>query len=148
LIRPNFMMAYFSRANLRYKLVDYTKNYADTNNVIDDKAKSQKAANDGQILLDINMIIDDLNKVNQLNPDFSFAYFNKANILCSQKDFKTAILNYTKALEVDGDFAEAYFNRGLTYLFTGVNEKGLVDLSKAGELGIFKAYNLIQRFKK
>jgi len=141
-------MAYFCRANLRYKLVDYTKNYADVNTIIDDKAKSQKVANDGQLILDMNMAIVDLNKVNQLNPDFSFAYFNKANILCSQKDFKTAILNYTKAIEVDGDFAEAYFNRGLTYLFIGENDKGLADLSKAGELGIFKAYNLIQRFKK
>ena len=90
----------------------------------------------------------DFDKVNELNPDFSFAYFNKANILCTQKDFKTAISNYSKAIDIDPDFAESYFNRGLTYLFIGEDAKGLVDLSKAGELGIYSAYNLIQRFKK
>ena len=47
----------------------------------------------------------------------------------------------------DIDFAEAYFNRGLTYIYIGENEKGLADLSKAGELGIYQAYNLITRFK-
>jgi len=35
----------------------------------------------------------------------------------------------------------------LTYLFLGEENKGLSDLSKAGELGIYSAYNLIQRFK-
>ena len=58
-----------------------------------------------------------------------------------------AIRYYTKAIEADNDFAEAYFNRGLTYVFIGENEKGLADLSKAGELGIYQAYNLITRFK-
>lgn len=89
----------------------------------------------------------DLEKVNDLQPDFSFAYYNKANILTSQQDFRTAIYNYSKAIEIDRDFAEAYFNRGLTYLYIGEDAKGLADLSKAGELGIYQAYNLIQRFK-
>lgn len=49
---------------------------------------------------------------------------------------------------MDTDFAEAYFNRGLTYIFIGEEDKGLADLSKAGELGIYRSYNLIQRFGK
>ena len=93
------------------------------------------------------MVLRDLDKVNELQPDFSFAYYNKANILSAQKDFKTAIQLYSKAIEQDRNFAEAYFNRGLTYLYTGEDAKGLSDLSKAGELGIYGAYNLIQRFK-
>jgi tetratricopeptide (TPR) repeat protein len=148
-LRPTFMFAYFCRANLRYKLMEFNKNSADVNKtIVDDKIKNLKTSIENQLLFDTNIIISDLEKVNQLNPDFSFAYFNKANILCAQKDFQTAIQNYTKAIEIDGDFAEAYYNRGLTYLFIGEKEKGLADLSKAGELGIFKVYNLIQRFKK
>jgi len=57
-------------------------------------------------------------------------------------------LSYTRSIEIDPYLAEAYFNRGLTYLYTGDDAKGLSDLSKSGELGIYKAYNLIQRFKK
>jgi tetratricopeptide (TPR) repeat protein len=80
-------------------------------------------------------------------PDFSFAYYNKANMVCMQQDFKAAIAYYTQAIQIDCDFAEAYFNRGLTYIYINEVEKGLADLSKAGELGIYQAYNLISRFQ-
>jgi len=145
-LRPGFMLAYFCRANIRYKLVEYLKNTTNPDNLTIDKTK--KALSDKQSLFDVEMIMHDYDKVNELNPDFSFAYFNKANILCTQKDFKTAIANYSKAIEIDPDFAEAYFNRGLTNLFISEDAKGLADLSKAGELGIYSAYNLIKRFKK
>jgi len=146
-LRPNFMLAYFCRATIRYKLIEYTKNATiDQNNAGTDRAK--KTAADQQSLFDVGKVMQDYEKVNMLTPDFEFAYFNMANILCTQKDFQTAISNYTKCIEIDRDFAEAYFNRGLTYLFIGEDAKGLADLSKAGELGIYRAYNLIQRFKK
>jgi len=150
LLRPNFMLAYFCRANIRYKLLDYTKSTLDQSNEAFDilKEKNKKTTIEKQSQFDTEMIIHDYDKVIELNPDFEFAYFNKANILCTQKDFKTAIINYSKAIQIDGDFAEAYFNRGLTNLFIGEDTKGLADLSKAGELGVYKAYNLIQRFKK
>jgi len=146
-LRPDFMLAYFCRANIRYKLVDYQKNsiVSDSKGV---KEKVKKGDIENQSLFDVELIMRDYDKINALAPDFSFAYYNKANILCTQKDFRTAILNYSKAIEIDPDFAEAYFNRGLTYLFIGEDAKGLNDLSKSGELGIYKAYNLIQRFKK
>lgn len=146
-LRPNFMLAYFCRAIIRYKLIEYTKNATiDQNNAGTDRAK--KTAADQQSLFDVEKVMQDYEKVNMLTPDFEFAYFNMANILCTQKDFQTAISNYTKCIEIDRDFAEAYFNRGLTYLFIGEDAKGLADLSKSGELGIYRAYNLIQRFKK
>ena len=149
-IRPNFMLAYFSRANIRYKLLDYNKSTsgqsADAIDIL--KEKNKKFAIEKQLLFDAEMIIHDYDKVIEQNPDFEFAYFNKANILCTQKDFRAAIANYSKAIQIDGDFAEAYFNRGLTYLFIGEDAKGLADLSKSGELGVYKVYNLIQRFKK
>jgi len=151
LLRPNFMLAYFCRANIRYKLLDYIKNTADqsSNGVVESsKEKNKKINVEKQSMFDVEMTMRDYDKVNELNPDFSFAYFNKANILCTQKDFTTAIKNYSASIGIDPDFAEAYFNRGLTYLFIGEDAKGLSDLSKAGELGIYKAYNLIQRFKK
>ena len=97
--------------------------------------------------IDRELILRDYNQVLTLQPNFSFAYYNKANILCSQRDYTEAIRFYSLALDKDADFAESYFNRGLTYIYIGENEKGLADLSKAGELGIYQAYNLITRFK-
>ena len=154
-LRPNFMLAYFCRASIRNKLVEYTKNTADQTGIVTIESadrgvaeRNNKILKEKQSMFDVEMIMRDYEKVSELNPDFSFAYFNKANILCTQKDFRTAISNYSKSIEIDPDFAEAYFNRGLTYLFINEDVKGLADLSKAGELGIYKAYNLIQRFKK
>ena len=149
-LRSDFMLAYFCRANIRYKLVDYIRNSTDatTKSVTDDKNKNKKISSENQYVFDMNLILGDFDKVIQMHPDFTFAYFNKANILCTLKDFNAAISNYSKAIQTDADFAEAYFNRGLTYLFIGEDAKGLADLSKAGELGIYTSYNLIQRFKK
>ncbi len=96
---------------------------------------------------DYELILRDYDHVLHMQPDFAFALYNKANILCAKKEYNDAITYYTKAIAQDGDFAEAYYNRGLTYVYIGENEKGLSDLSKAGELGIYQAYNLITRFK-
>ena len=68
-------------------------------------------------------------------------------MLCIQQDFKAAISYYTQAILADNDSAEAYFDRGLTSTYINEVEKGIADLSKAGELGIYQAYNLISRFQ-
>jgi tetratricopeptide (TPR) repeat protein len=144
-LRSDFMLAYFTRANIRNKYIDYLKNTARESGAGVIEIKDKIA--DSEKKFDVELVMRDFEKVNELQADFPFSYYNKANILCTQQDFKSAIFNYTKAIEIDRDFAEAYFNRGLTYLYIGEDAKGLSDLSKAGELGIYGAYNLIQRFK-
>lgn len=122
----------FCRANWRYRLYEY-----------------QRSAGELTALapMDYEIMLRDYDYILQLMPDMTYACYNKANILCSQKEFTEAIRYYTKAIEADEDFAEAYFNRGLTYIFIGQDKEGLEDLSKAGELGIYQAYNLLTRFK-
>lgn len=89
----------------------------------------------------------DYDQVIRRLPDFAFAYYNKANILCQQKDYDAAIRHYSEAIRADADFPEAYFNRGLTYIYIGKHAEGLQDLSRAGELGIYQAYNIITRLQ-
>ena len=62
------------------------------------------------------------------------------------KDYRAALVDYDQCLQVDSKFAEAYFNRGLTNIYLGNNRQGILDLSKAGELGLYSAYNIIKRF--
>jgi len=121
---------YFCRANWRYKLLEY-----------------KRAMGENTESADFELMMRDYDYVINHVPDFSFAYYNKANMLCIQQDFKAAISYYNQAIDLDSDFAEAYFNRGLTYIYVGENNKGIADLSKAGELGIYQAYNLISRFQ-
>lgn len=123
---------YFCRANWRYRLLEYQR------------ATGELTA---EANMDFDIMLRDYDQVIRLQPDFSFAYYNKANILCTQRNWQTAIDNYTRAIEADNDFAEAFFNRGLTYIYIDEVEQGLADLSRAGELGIYQAYNLITRFQ-
>ena len=41
---------------------------------------------------------------------------------------------------------EAYFNRGLVLIYLKDKEKGCIDLSKAGELGVADAYGVISKY--
>lgn len=130
LMDSKLYFAYFCRANWRYKWLEYKRAMGE----------STDAAEFELMMRDYDYVINHL-------PDFSFAYYNKANMLCLQQDFKAAISYYSQAIAADSDFAEAYFNRGLTYIYINETDKGVKDLSKAGELGIYQAYNFISRFQ-
>ena len=163
---PNFAIAYFNRAVVRYKQLEIN-NYGDENRESLDLSlniqanKKKKPAIQGQFtnpdepanpqiekdnrVYQYELMLRDYDSVIRLNPDFIYAYFNKGNIYCAKKDFRSAALEYNKAIDKDPEFAEAYFNRGLTRLYLGDTEKGVADLSKAGELGIIDAYSIIKR---
>ena len=96
--------------------------------------------------VDYESVKRDLDKVIELAPDFVYAYYNRGNVECIMKDYRAALVDYDQCLQVDGKFAEAYFNRGLTNIYLGNNRQGILDLSKAGELGLYSAYNIIKRF--
>lgn len=122
----------FCRANWRFKWLEYKRATGELN---------------AESTMDFEIMLRDYDYVNRLLPDFAFAYYNKANMLCTQKEYEAAIEHYTKAIEADESFAEAYFNRGLTRIYINHIEAGIADLSRAGELGIYQAYNLITRFQ-
>ena len=89
----------------------------------------------------------DYERVINLNPDFIFAYYNRAEILSIQKDYRGAISDYSEAIKLSPQFAEAYFNRGLAKLAIGETVSGLDDLRKSGELGIVESYSIIKRMQ-
>ena len=92
------------------------------------------------------LCLADLEKVIDLAPDCSYAYYNRANVYVRLNDYQAAIADYNEALRLNPRLSEAYYNRGLTLVYTGKNEQGIADLSKAGEQGLYSAYNLIKRF--
>ena len=96
----------------------------------------------------LKLALDNYGECERLAPDFAFCYYNEANVRVMLKDYSEAIVKYTKALTLSPDLAEAYFNRGLTYIYKNRNDEGIADLSKAGERGIYSAYNVIKRYSE
>ncbi|MBR8535463.1 tetratricopeptide repeat protein [Carboxylicivirga sediminis] len=154
---PSNVVALFNRAYSRHKMVEVIASLEEAtqapNNVMLQgpiKAKTNhttpKPEGEASHILDYELIINDLNRVIELSPEFEFAYYNRAIIHCLKKNFLQGVEDFTKAIELNPEFAEAYFNRGLTLIFLNQEAKGTADLSKAGELGIYKAYNVIKRY--
>lgn len=131
---------FFVRSFVRYKQLE-AELANETRDLFPQKHDARYLPN-----LDYRYVKSDLDKVIELQPGLVYAYFNRANVSAKLSDFKSAIVDYTEVIKLDDRFAEAYFNRGLARLYTGNTEDGVSDLSKAGELGIFQAYNVIKRF--
>lgn len=139
--QPDFFPAYFSRAVIHYKQLEFRKR--DTGYEIETTADTKPM----QVrVLDYAAVRQDLDEVIRLAPDFAYAYYNRANILAAMKDYRAALVDYDKAIELEPRLSEAYYNRGLTNVFLGNNREGIRDLSKSGELGLFSAYSVIKRF--
>ena len=162
----NFAMAYFNRAVVRYKQLEYnmshqaqedfeerninlTMNMGKTPMTMVRKPSTNdptsSALKDKKRAYEHEMISRDYDMVIKLNPDFVYAYLNRGNLRCAQRDFRAAIDDYSEAILRDPEFAEAYYNRGLARLSQGFANEGIADLSKAGELGIVNAYSIIKR---
>ena len=164
-LNPDFALAYFCRAVERYKQLMYNQSqqtqeedYDLTNgsmnlnigktarpNTVKPSDAKMAQLRDNRRAVEHEQIIRDYDRVIQLNPSFVFAYFNRANLRCAQRDFRAAIVDYDEAIRRDPDFAAAYFNRGLAKLSLGQATDGIADLSKSGELGIYNAYSIIKR---
>jgi len=151
---PSYLLAYFNRAIVRYKQVEYNRSQSTT---VNDDIGGMNIRLGGQSQASLlnttpsrdeygyEAIIMDYNIVIQQNPDFIYSYYNRGNMRCMQRDYRAAIADYNESILRDPDFAEAYFNRGLARLSMGDVNRGIADLSKAGELGIMNAYSIIKR---
>lgn len=146
----NFL-AYYTRANIRYRMTEYIRMMEDESKIIqinlDSKFIEQPISRQVTIH-DYKKVIDDYNQAVRLAPKFVYNYYNRANVKVKNKNYSGAIADYNKAILLENDFAEAYFNRGLTYIHLQKTTKGCIDLSRAGELGIDKAYRVINIYCK
>jgi hypothetical protein len=50
----------------------------------------------------------------------------------------------SKAIELNPNYADAYYNRGVSKVYFGLKDSGCLDLSKAGELGSKNAFEAIK----
>ena len=142
-------IAHFTRANCRYKMLEQIETLSDPQSDVSISIgeQNQEEKNGGsQSTLDYNQILDDYEITLFQNPNFFFGYYNRAFIKLRMGEYKSAIEDLNHAIKLEPEFAEAFFNRGLTKIYLDDLEGGALDLSRAGELGIYGAYNIIKRY--
>lgn len=92
-------------------------------------------------------VLNDLSDALKLH-ESAYLYYNRGNVYVQRTDYAHAIEDYTRAIGMDANLAEAYYNRGLARLAFKQQQEGIDDLSKAGELGLYQAYSIIKRQRK
>ena len=93
-------------------------------------------------------LIDELTQALIQAPANAYLYYDRGNAYVQCLDFVQAIADYSKAIELDANLAEAWYNRGLARVANKQQNEGISDLSKAGELGLYTAYSIIKRYRK
>lgn len=109
---------------------------------------SRTTATASDLRLGYLMVAQDYSKASDLAPDAPFLYYNLGCVQVQLADYVAAQKSFTRALQLDSHFPSAYYGRGVAYILGGQTEQGLSDLSQAGELGLYTAYNLIKKYSK
>ena len=146
---PSDVNALLNRAAARYKMVETIRGMeAEMHPVDGDVMGGGLPANvrNEVTVLDYDLIMQDLERVVELEPGNEFAYYDMSLVCCQRKQMEKALSLLDTAIGLNGQFAEAYFNRGIIKIYLGQEAEGAADLSKSGELGMFKAYNVIKRY--
>ena len=107
------------------------------------RIESERMANIRRVECELAM--RDLDKVIEYDPQFVYAYYNRAFICAKLNNFDAAVNDLDLAIQYYPNFAEAYYTRGLIRLRQGRTKDGIADLSKAGELGLAQAYSVLKR---
>lgn len=88
-----------------------------------------------------------LAKALSLAPQNAYLHYNLACLKATTGDAAGAIAELDIAIKLDPKMAEAYFNRGILKLENGHQSAAQSDFSRAGELGLYKAYNLLKQIQ-
>ena len=138
---------YLNRSTTRAEMIDFISSIDNSYQRITIESDPAKRLQNSQSrTYNYDEAIADLNKAAKLYPDFPYTYYNRANLMALSGKLPEAYNDYTKAIELNPAFAEAYYNRGLVQIFMKDTRKGCLDMSKAGELGIPEAYEILKQY--
>ncbi len=140
-LTPNIAIGYYLRAQAAFHNweIDQLKPSEKNIDAATRKSLSHKA---------LDEVISDLKQVVSASPRMAEGWYNIAVVHLAMEDYTSALSALNKAIELKPEMGEAWYNRGYVYLRLGNERLGIADLSRAGELGILPAYNLIKRITK
>ncbi|MDD6254295.1 MAG: tetratricopeptide repeat protein [Bacteroidales bacterium] len=140
---------YMNRGVLRADMIDFITSIESNVQTLtmDDKGTTRARVKD-QVSrnYDYTDAVSDLRKAAGIVGDIPYIYFNLGNLLCLSSSFVEAIENYSEAIRLYPYMGDAFYNRGLVLIYLKDKEKGCIDLSHAGELGVADAYSVIKKY--
>ena len=146
-LNPANPFLYINRATTRAEMIDFISSIDNSYQTITlDSDPAKRLHNTSSRNYNYDEAIEDINKAIKLYPDFAEAYYNRANLMAISGKLPEAYDDYSRAIELEPNMGEAYYNRGLVQIFMKDTRKGCMDLSKAGELGILAAYDILKQF--
>ena len=95
---------------------------------------------------DYSEAIADVEEAIRILPSIPYLYFDLGNLHCLSEQLVEAIEDYGMAIKLYPYMGDAYLNRGLALIYLKDMEKGCIDLSRAGELGVADAYSIIGKY--
>lgn len=146
---PGEMFYYLNRGVLHAEMIEFISSIESNVQVltIDNAGTARARVSDRTVRnYDYSAAIADMQSALRIYPDFPYTYYNLGNLYCLSGDMPEAIRQYTRALDLYSGLGEAYYNRGLILIYLKDKEKGCIDMSKAGELGLEEAYWVISRY--
>ncbi len=146
---PALMM----RAVFRHEMIEFVLQTGVLNEVVPLQlgASPKRGARDFSNQVDYSEVEDDYTLLIDSYPDISATWYNRGLTRLYSRNYAGAEDDMTRALELDPALAVAWYNRGILRLYAvemdqnikGDKNTGCLDLSRAGELGIEKAYLVI-----
>jgi tetratricopeptide (TPR) repeat protein len=147
-VDPNYAPAYFLRGNIKDNFDDRHGAMKDYNMAIEKNPKFADAffarGNVKMKLQDYYGAIADFTSCISLNENNIEAYFNRGKAKQFLQAYEDAINDCSKIIQLHPKNVDAYFMRGILRIEFGDMKNGCLDLSKAGELGDLKAYEMIK----
>jgi tetratricopeptide (TPR) repeat protein len=144
---PSNGFLYLSRSATRAEMIDFISSIENSYQRVSlDNDPASRLKSNAARTYSYDDAFSDVNKAIRLLPEFAPAWYNRGNLNVISGRMPDAYDDYTRAIELSPSFAEAYFNRGLVQIYMKDTRKGLLDLSKAGELGIDDAYKLLKTY--
>ena len=140
---------HMNRGALRAEMIDFISSIESNVQVLsmDDSGNTRARVKD-QVSrqYDYSDAIRDMRAAAEILPDIPYVYYNLGNLYCLSSELVGSIESYSKAIELYPYMGDAYFNRGLVLIYLKDKEKGCIDLSRAGELGVQDAYGVIKKY--
>ncbi|MEM1319095.1 MAG: tetratricopeptide repeat protein [Bacteroidota bacterium] len=150
-LQENLTKAYFERAMVLKAMGDTEGALRDYDYVINLRGETYFEAflNRGltkKMLGDFDEAFMDLNLVLEHYPNNAELYKNRANLYLLSGNYWQAIGDYSDAIQLNRDFAEAYFNRGLAHFLVYDKVSGCTDLGRSSDLGYEPAKEQLRYF--